>query len=511
MSYELHEFATGDTLYAAELNEMDAQIRANTNAIALLNGETVERDPITFETQAGGYWDKTNSWVEDSAAYAKRTCLIPVEGGDHFAYAANSRWNVPSVIWFDSDENLLSWEQWTNPEGGMILYTAPQNSAYARFYALGYAEPVNLEVHYLYGGSNRQITIESGDDGYWSWQNVWVSESGCGSKRTNPIIVEAGDTFYYTGADLANVYGSVFYGSDGSIVQRTIHSDNGAVATHVITPPDDAVLVRFYSLSSETGAEGCTLGVSYVNEGTDEPGEVSSSIIKLRAMNCLWGKKYVACGDSFTEGDFTNYTDENGNSAKDSDAYDPALGLYKTYPWWIAERNRMILVNEAKCGTTMYNNGSASAFSVTRYTEVPADADYVTICFGLNETSATIGTLADTTNDTVMGAWNIVLEYLITNLPYAKIGIIIPDAWCSEAMREALIAVAEYWGIPYLDLTGDPRVPLLIGGKRGGAEISSKAIALRNAAFQVTDEDSHPNLNAHEYRSTIIEHFMRSL
>ena len=80
----------------------------------------------------------------------------------------------------------------------------------------------------------------------------------------------------------------------------------------------------------------------------------------------------------------------------------------------------------------------------------------------------------------------------------------------SSALREALIDIAEYWGIPYLDLRGDTRVPMLIGG-RLGTTVSTKARDLRNEAFQVSAEDSHPNPKAHLYRSTIIENFLRSL
>ena len=35
--------------------------------------------------------------------------------------------------------------------------------------------------------------------------------------------------------------------------------------------------------------------------------------------NVLYGKKYVACGDSFTAGDATGYTDTNGNTGINSD------------------------------------------------------------------------------------------------------------------------------------------------------------------------------------------------
>lgn len=35
--------------------------------------------------------------------------------------------------------------------------------------------------------------------------------------------------------------------------------------------------------------------------------------------NVLYGKKYVACGDSFTAGDATGYTDAAGNTGTNSD------------------------------------------------------------------------------------------------------------------------------------------------------------------------------------------------
>jgi hypothetical protein len=93
-------------------------------------------------------------------------------------------------------------------------------------------------------------------------------------------------------------------------------------------------------------------------------------------------------------------------------------------------------------------------------------------------------------------------------MPYAKIGVIIADAWMPESYANTVKEICAYWGIPCLDLKG-PGTPMLIGGKH--TEVSSKAKSLRNAAFQVSSEDSHPNVKAHQYRSTIIENFLRSL
>lgn len=170
----------------------------------------------------------------------------------------------------------------------------------------------------------------------------------------------------------------------------------------------------------------------------------------------------------------------------------------------------MFLINEAISGTTMYNNGNSNAFSVYQYKKIPEDADYITLMFGLNEINAPIGTIDDTTNETVMGAWNITLEYIIKNHPYAKIGIIISDAWLSKSLYNAIIEIAKSWGIPYLDLRNDIKVPLGINGRLNN-KVKTKVRDLRNQAFQMTDSDSHPNPKGHEYRSTFIENFLRSL
>lgn len=243
----------------------------------------------------------------------------------------------------------------------------------------------------------------------------------------------------------------------------------------------------------------------------------------MNKSNILYGKKYVACGDSFTEGDFSGYVDENGLSYKNSPKlYDPVRGMYKTYPWWIAERNNMVLINEAKCGSTMalskeYINGTTtdigyrSPFSLNRYKQVPLDADYMTLWFGLNETSTPLGTLNDTTNETILGAWNIVLEYFLTNMPYCKIGIVISDGWLNDTYANGIISVAEYWGIPYLDMRNNPHVPLMLGGRGGDINLNPKAKTLRNNAFYVTPTNGHPNVEAHEYQSTFIENWMRTL
>lgn len=481
--------------YGTEAEKEEWRDWLETEMQEILEGQIHQDKEILIEEKGGGFWDKSEVWVPGSGISAKRTNRIPVTEGEQFVYTGNGQEAIPSVIWYDENGVQLGLEQYAANDA-IRLITVPAGAAYARFYSYLYSDDVSLvqlEVTFLPEKENRRVVIEAKADGYWNGTGSWVQQPGYGAKRTNILRVSQEDTIYYTGMALWGIPSVIWYDAQGGYLGMGEYSDNDGAASVTIVPPAQAALARFYSFNAG-GLENCVLMVSY---------ETSEKTLSwLAGSNYLWGKKYVACGDSFTAGDFGGRTAET---------WDEAMQSYKTYPWWIANRNHMILVNEAVSGTTMHNNGDSGAFCLTRYTRIPADADYITLCFGLNETTASIGTLADTDNTTVMGAWNVVLEHLIANHPYAKIGIIIPDAWCSQQMRDALVEVARYWGIPYLDLKGDPAVPLMIGGRYEAGSVSDRAVALRNGAFQMSESDSHPNPKAHAYRSTVIENFLRSL
>lgn len=237
--------------------------------------------------------------------------------------------------------------------------------------------------------------------------------------------------------------------------------------------------------------------------------ELTKLVEELKAANVLWGKKWVACGDSFTEGDFRDSPEKELTFTE---------GLYagekKVYPFFIGRRNHMEIVNEAKCGSTITDLGTRKdSFSIERYKLIPKDADYITLCFGINDDerhqNSPIGKIDDTVNTTFYGAWNIVLEYLITNYPYAKIGIIVTNG-CAFPHTEAMRRVARKWAIPYLDIAGDYQVPMMhrVEEKTEACETVKK---LRMQQFVVSPSNPHPSIKAHEYESTFIEHWLRSL
>lgn len=245
----------------------------------------------------------------------------------------------------------------------------------------------------------------------------------------------------------------------------------------------EAFFIRFCNYAAGLNLES----VSINNAVTKDP-------IDLTKSNILYGKKYVICGDSFSA--------ELGTNGG------------RPYGKVIAERNNMSYVNLAIAGTTMSTDVDHDSFATNQYEKVPADADYITLCYGLNEESAIpdhIGDKTSTDISTIWGAWNFSLKYLITNMPFAKIGIIIADAWISQQMHDLLVEIAEYWGIPYLDLKESTSVPMGLSGRLPSGSVNPEAVTLRTNAFRVSSSDGHPNEKAHAYRSTYIENFLRSL
>ena len=107
------------------------------------------------------------------------------------------------------------------------------------------------------------------------------------------------------------------------------------------------------------------------------------------------------------------------------------------------------------------------------------------------------------------------MEYLIEHHPWAKIGIIVTNGISGNPGRYAAFEpvardIAKKWGVGYLDLQQDYTVPLTLDvNYRTG--LSDTVKSLRNAQYYVSDSNHHPNLKAHEYQSTFIENWLRSL
>jgi len=238
--------------------------------------------------------------------------------------------------------------------------------------------------------------------------------------------------------------------------------------------------------------------------------------------NVLNMKKWAVCGDSFTNGATNNVLPE---------------GMYKgqkiVYPYIIGNKNNMTIYKFFEGGQTLAFPENPSTFtnSLTYqnnsryYQNIPVDADYITIYLGINDSHhetgqggdgedptgiIPLGTIDDSTTATYYGAWNVVLTWLITNRPFAHIGIIVSNGCDREAYRTAQLEIARKYGIPFLDLNGDDRTPVMIRSLNPNIDDAVKSAVTQKQAVSYPN-NTHPNDNAHKYEATFIEYFLRSL
>ena len=248
------------------------------------------------------------------------------------------------------------------------------------------------------------------------------------------------------------------------------------------------------------------------------------------SYNVLSGKKWVVCGDSFTNG-------LEQNSPIPSGRY---RGQRSVYPYLIANRNDMELVPLFEGGRTLayppepgeFRNSLTAPEMPWNYRNIPEDADYITLYLGINDSHHAphafsgdgedttgripLGTLADETIHSFGGAWNVVLWWLIQNRPKAHIGILVSNGVETKAYRDMTIAAAKKYGLAYLDLNGDGRTPAMIRSVNPDVADFVKEELKRRWAVDYTGSltgsvNTHPNDAAHLYESYFIEQFLRSI
>lgn len=354
---------------------------------------------------------------------------------------------------------------------------------------------------------------------------------------TGYIAVEPNTTYY-----AANAKGSInprfrfvtFYNENKEIYGPAALDGEA----YSFTTPEGCYFVRvsFYSDSSvwpyaQIAKEpmdyipyGSALGIK--PSSSDNPGRIATF---GDIPNVLHGKKWAVVGDSFTAG-FA--------SSRPSDWFiqeGKYKGKSKVYGYLIANRNNMTLQFLGAGGKTMAtpSDGSfANTFSLSEYKNIDVDVDYITIYLGINDShhapgstgddgenksgEIPIGTIDDTTTATFYGAWNVVIPYLIEKHPFAHIGIIVSNGCDTEDYREAEIAIARKFGLPFIDLNGDDRTPCQLRSQN--KSISSVARDLRTKAQSIDYDGSvtgtinkHPNKDAHAELADIIEGWLRTI
>lgn len=255
------------------------------------------------------------------------------------------------------------------------------------------------------------------------------------------------------------------------------------------------------------------VGIGSVEFGDFAVPDCSSAI----RNDTLYGKKWAVCGDSFTNGGGTGTTIQSGKYA----------GKNYTYPWLIGNRTNIDVLQFFIGGQTLawpaspgtFTNSLTNPTGTYYYQNIPADVDYITIYLGINDNHHStivgdeyipLGNITDNTTASYYGAWNTVLSWIINNRPNAHIGIIVTNGIANDdTWRQAQIAIAEKYGIPYIDLNGDARTPAMLRTSNPNIDASVKAALITK--WRVSVDNEHPNDAAQLFESTTIEAFLRTL
>ena len=354
--------------------------------------------------------------------------------------------------------------------------------------------------------------------------------TGVGNQTYNYTIIEVkkGDVYYIHSAMYKKIYPYIFISSKGEVtpypyVNSLTDSTIYTIDNWFIVPEDGKLYVNYYRETIRIA------NITDIIKGIDVFNSIKSEKLDVKIdetttkSNVLYGKKYTVVGDSFSDGAFS------GSSEPHTITEGKYSGKNAVYGYLIGNRNNMEIQHLATGGRTLatpYDGSFTNCVTNENvYKAVDHDSNYLTIYIGINDSHhrpgssggdgedntgvIEIGNIDDSTINTFYGAWNTVLKYWIENYPYLKIGIIVSNGCETDDYRKATIAIAKKWGIPYIDLNGDERTPMM--NRSTNPEVSNIAKELRNKALRVSETNWHPSVKAHEYESYIIEDFLRSL
>ena len=312
-----------------------------------------------------------------------------------------------------------------------------------------------------------------------------------------------------------------FYDYNKAFISGSYVNQN-AVSNMQVTSPANAKYIKVCSKNLMIMVNTGNLPNKYENYFSEKYTKLKVYDSSLPYKNVLFGKKWVVCGDSFTNNGGTGSVIEDGKYA----------GRPYTYPWIIGTRQDMEIVKFFEGGRTLafpaepgtFTNSLTNPNADWYYQNIPEDADYITIYLGINdEHHATgggdsedptgyipLGTIDDNTPNSYYGAWNVVLSWLIANRPNAHIGIIVTNGLTIEGYRTAQINIAKKYGLAYIDLNGDERTPAMLRTVNPDIASSVKQALITKWAVNPST-NTHPNDDAQEYESTFIENFLRSI
>ena len=433
--YAINTANTKDLIYDGANNSGISALAAN---MSIKTGTVLVPDE-TISNKLIGY----NGSLSSSANYTIRKYTV-TQGNFYRVIAYSVDKFVPFAI-YDSSDNCLFDANAVNKAGyvnawGNYLINAPRDAAYMlvetnydnSVFDLGkdindiFNRPVDDTVKYLLGNQDFEedetITVNTKTLIY---ANGSVATYNDERYKTTDLI-EVTPLNYYRVIASATYLNLVyaFYDDTERFISGVASANSGTptVKNEIIQIPSN---VRYIRLSMVSSADNPHFYTRY----------------EARANSLRWGdKKWVCVGDSLTE----------VNATSNTKYYD-----------YISDLTGIQTVNMGVSGTDYKaGEGNNNAF-YQRISNVPTDADVVTIFGSFNDGYSNLGTATDTGTATVAGCINTTLDNLYAIMPTVQLGIVSPTPWqgsnpytnpAANAYADLLEAICKRRSIPFLNL-----------------------------------------------------------
>jgi hypothetical protein len=467
-------------------------------------------------TSHNGYLQENGNYSSDANVYSLTTEKIKCDEGDVFYYKGFGQLAGKSVLFYKKDIIISSEVYNSTTDYTKIIIPNGIDGVVFSSFANTIIGNIVLDVRRSYKNleeltyKNGQVPILDYDkviyitdfieDKYIVASNGTL-EDAAGSVVTDYIDL---DNVYYLTAGGRTLYaaaGCVIYDKDYNFIKTIVAQGTewraNIVVKNLIEEYPTAKYIRFSSLFNNSYPLTVYLYDSKAIGNT------------INIKGGLEDKSFYALGDSFTHGDWSN-DEMHPDWTKDPTLYDASVYSYKTYVYYIAQRNKMILYNLAGNGYRLIDHVVGNNI----YKQVPVDADYCTLMIGLNDATLNkpIGDIDSDDTTTFYGCLNVLMSYYRENRPNLHFGVIVlPNL--KVAYRTALINSAVKYGYPYLDMYNDAKVPAFMAiptypAKNGMDVDISTTITTQN---KVSADNWHPNEDAHKKLSLWIEQFIKDI
>lgn len=257
---------------------------------------------ITYEAIDGGYYLTSNGkLIEATTTYAKVTNLIPVFPNDKFVYTGRGEYGAASVLWYDSNKNFLSGEEYasgTDNHITTVTVEAPENAAYVRFQSFDYDPEIIFEVskandsfYYIPCGYYKVESPETDDD----WRTVSLTAyddiDRMGEKWTSSLTYPS--TAYLVLKEITDKYGiELDFGSGISTILRNREITEAEALT--LTSYTEREVCGFIAGLAGANARMNSIGSMRVAWYTEQPADYAVSI----PANLQWQNGFKKTAES---------------------------------------------------------------------------------------------------------------------------------------------------------------------------------------------------------------------